>query len=148
MGSVHIYLNFVRNTEQAFNFYKKVFGTEFSGPIGRFGDIPASPEMPPLSDEDKNLVMHVSLPLMGGLILMGTDAPESMGFKVVMGNNVHISLSPDTRAETEALFNALAEGGKVQQPLGDMFWGAYYGSLCDQFGVYWMFNCEERKATA
>jgi PhnB protein len=72
---------------------------------------------------------------------MGTDAPESMGFKVNQGNNVYISLSPDTRAETKRLFNALSAGGKVEQELQDMFWGDYYGSCTDKFGVHWMFNC-------
>src|ERR1044071_5281645 len=111
MARVNTYLNFPRNTEEAFNFYKTVFGGEFGGGrIARFSDILPSPEMPPLPEEDKNLVMHVELPILGGHVLMGTDAPESMGFQVNPGNNVHISLEPDTRHETKRLFNDLSRG--------------------------------------
>ncbi len=145
MARVSTYLNFSRNTEEAFNFYKSVFHGEFSsGGIARFGDIPPSPDMPPLAEEDKNLVMHIELPILGGHVLMGTDAPESFGFNVNFGNNVHINLEPDTRNETKKLFNALAEGGKVSMELQDMFWGAYFGSCTDKFGVQWMFNCAEQ----
>jgi PhnB protein len=141
MARVSTYLNFPRTTEAAFLFYKSVFGTEFSMPIGRFKDMPAQPGQPPLAEADKNLVMHVELPILGGHVLMGTDAPESMGFAVKHGNNVYINLEPDTRSETRRLFKALAEGGKIEAPLEEMFWGAYWGCLKDQFGVNWMFNC-------
>ncbi len=144
MAKVSTYLNFPRSTEAAFTFYKSVFGTEYSTPIGRFRDMPPQPGQPPLPAADLDLVMHVALPILGGHELMGTDAPESMGFKVNMGNNVYISLQPDTRAETKRLFDALSVGGKVEMPLQDMFWGAYYGSLTDKFGVRWMFNCESK----
>jgi PhnB protein len=87
--------------------------------------------------------MHVELGILGGHVLMGTDAPESMGFKVNHGNSVHLNLEPDTRAEAERLFNALAAGGKVDMPLQDMFWGAYFGSLTDRFGIHWMVNCAQ-----
>jgi PhnB protein len=144
MASVGTYLNFPRNTEEAFNFYRSVFGGEFAGHIARFGDIPPQEGMPPLPEEDKNLVMHVSLPILNGHHLMGTDAPESMGFKVNPGNNVYISLAPDTRKETKKLFDALSQGGKVTMELQDMFWGAYYGSCTDKYGVQWMLNCTEK----
>ena len=98
--------------------------------------------MPPLSEADKNLVMHVCLPILGGHKLMGTDAPASMGFAVVKGNNVHVSLHPDTREEADRIFGGLSEGASVDMPLQDMFWGAYYGSLTDKFGTKWMVNCE------
>jgi len=75
---------------------------------------------------------------------MGTDAPESIGFTIKAGNNVYLNLEPDTRTETKRLFNALSEGGTVEQPLQDMFWGDYYGSCTDKFGVHWMFNCGEK----
>jgi len=88
--------------------------------------------------------MHVALPILGGHLLMGTDAPESMGFRVNFGNNVYISLHPDTREETKRLFDSLSEGGKVEMELQDMFWGDYYGSLRDKFGVQWMFICAEK----
>lgn len=141
MASVSTYLNFPGNTEEAFNFYKSVFGGEFQGGIHRFSGIPPQEGAPPMPEEDKNLVMHVALPLPGGHLLMGTDAPESMGFKVNFGNNMYISLHPDTRAEARRLFAALAAGGKVEQELQDMFWGDYFGSFTDKFGVQWMFNC-------
>jgi len=145
MPTVSTYLNFTNKTEEAFNFYKSVFGSEFLGEgIMRFKDIPPSENMLPLPEADQDLVMHVSLPILGGHLLMGTDAPESMGFKLKQGNNVYLNLQPDTRKETERLFNALSEGGEVEQELQDMFWGDYFGSCKDRFGVHWMFNCEEK----
>jgi PhnB protein len=141
MAIVGTYLNFSRNTEEAFNFYKSVFGGEFSrGGISRLGDIPAGEGMPVIAEEDKNLIMHVELPILGGHLLMGTDAPESMGFHLNQGNNMHIELEPDSRAETKRLFNALSAGGKITMDLQDMFWGSYYGTCIDKFGVQWMFN--------
>ncbi len=141
MARVSAYLNFPRATEEAFTFYKQVFGTEFSAPIARFKDVPAVPGQPPLAEGDGELVMHVELPITAGFVLMGTDAPESMGFTVTPGNNMYINLEPDTRTETDRLFAALSEGGAVETPLQVMFWGAYYGSLTDRFGIRWMFNC-------
>ena len=145
MARVSTYLNFPRNTEEAFNFYKTVFGGEFGGNgIARFGDIPAMEGMPPMAEADKNLVMHIELNITGGHVLMATDAPETMGFTVNFGNNVHINLEPDTRGETKKLFDALSAGGKITMDLQDMFWGAYFGSCTDKFGVQWMFNCTEK----
>jgi PhnB protein len=145
MSSVSTYLNFPRNTEEAFNFYKSVFGGDFfGGNIMRFGDMPPKEGAPPMAEGDKNLVMHVALPITGGHMLMGTDAPETMGFKVNFGNNVHINLQIDTRAETQNLFKALSAGGVVSMDLQDMFWGDYFGSCTDKFGVQWMFNCQEK----
>ena len=100
--------------------------------------------MPPTQEKDKNLIIHIELQITGGHILMGTDAPESMGFKLNFGNNIHINLEPDTKAETQKLFKALSAGGKVTMELQDMFWGGYYGSCTDKFGVQWMFNYEEK----
>ena len=144
MSRVSTYLNFGRNTERAFEFYRSVFGGEFTGPIHRFGQNPTMPGQPPMAEDDKNLVMHVELPILGGHVLMGTDAPESMGFTLTRGNNVYLNLEPDTRAETDKLFKALSVNAKVEQPLGEMFWGGYFGSLIDQFGVQWMFNCTSK----
>jgi PhnB protein len=141
MARVSTYLNFTRSTEEAFLFYQSVFKTEFAGPIMRFNDGPPCPGQPPLPAADAKLVMHVALPILGGHMLMGSDAPESMGFKVNMGNNSYINLEPDTRAETDRLFAALSAGGKVDMPLQEMFWGSYWGTLTDRFGVQWMFNC-------
>lgn len=136
------YLNFDGNTEEAFRFYQKVFGTEFVGEgIKRFGDIPQSTGNPPISENIKKMVLHVELPLLGNHILMGTDAPKEMGFSLNFGNNVHICLEPDSRKETKRLFTELSAGGKIIMPLEDMFFGAYFGECTDKFGVSWMFNC-------
>lgn len=145
MARVSTYLNFSRNTEEAFNFYKSVFGGEFSGGgIARFKDIPETDGAPPIPEGDKNLIMHIELPIVGGHIIMGTDAPESMGFTMNFGNNVYINLEPDTKAETKKLFSALSAGGIVTMDLQDMFWGAFFGSCTDKYGVQWMFNCNEK----
>jgi len=140
VARVSTYLNFARNTEEAFEFYRSVFGGEFIGGVNRFGDMPPSPDQPPMPEADKNLIMHIELAILGGHSLMGTDAPESMGFNLVKGNNHYINLEPDTKAEADALFAGLSAGGKVQMKMQDMFWGAYWGSFEDKFGIQWMIN--------
>lgn len=142
---VSTYVNFPGNTEEAFRFYQSVFGTAFIHGIQRFGDIPADPGQPPMSDKVKNLVLHVELPLLGGHVLMGTDAPKEMGFTVTPGNNMHINLEPDSREEANRIFHALAEGGSISMPIQDMFWGAYFGSLTDRFGINWMVNHQTKE---
>lgn len=144
MAQVSTYLNFPGNTEEAFTFYKSVFGTEFAGPIARHGDVPMPDDAPPLSDADKNMVINVALPILADHLIMGTDVPESMGFPFVAGNNVHICLHPDTRGESDRLFAALSDGGKVEMPMQEMFWGDYYGSFADKFGINWMINCASK----
>ncbi len=144
MARVSTYLNFPGKTEEAFNFYRAVFRTEFVGPIARFSEAPAHPDHP-LSEAEKQLVLHIELPILGGHMLMGTDAVESMGMRVATGNNVHLNLEPDTRDEARRMFDALAEGGQVSMPLQDMFWGAYFGSLTDRYGINWMVNCAAPK---
>ncbi len=140
MGSVGTYLNFAGNTEEAFTFYKSVFNTEFTGDgIMRMGDAPPQEGQPEMSEAEKNLVMHVGLQILGGHFLMGTDVPESMG-PVTMGTNVYISLNPDSREEADRLFAALSGGGDAEMPLAYQFWGDYFGSLVDRFGVQWMIN--------
>lgn len=139
MARVTTYLNFNRRTEQAFLFYQSVFGTEFSRPMLRYNDIPGCEGQPPLAEADKNLVMHVELPIFADYSLMGSDSPDSMG-PLTQGNNVTLNLEPDTRAETERLFNALGQNGKIVMLLQDMFWGGYFGLVEDQFGIHWMFN--------
>jgi PhnB protein len=110
----------------------------------RMGDVPAHEGQTELSDDDKQLVMHVSLPILGGHVLMGTDATESMGFTLNQGNNVYICLQPDSRGEADSLFAALSEGGNPEMPLQEMFWGDYFGSLVDKFGILWMINCSSK----
>lgn len=126
MATANPYLNFNGNTEEAFNFYKSVFGGEFAA-LQRFGDIPGDDSTP---SENKNMIMHVALPIGGGSMLMGTDAPDSMGFKLTFGNNYYICLSPDSEEEAHKLFNGLSAGGKIEMQLEKMFWGALYGSFC------------------
>jgi len=140
MAKVSVYLNFQGNTEEAFNFYKSVFKTEFTTPILFNKDIPAQEGMPPFPENDLNKVMHVCLPILGGIHIMGTDFLESMGHHIVIGNNTTINLEPDSREETERLFTALSEGSTQMAPLQDMFWGAYWGCCLDKFGIRWMFS--------
>lgn len=139
MAYVSIYLNFMGNTEEAFNYYKNVFKTTFSTPIMRMGDMPDQEGMPPLSDEDKQKVMHVALPILGGTQIMGTDTLECMGQKLIVGNNVTISLNPDTKEEADRLYRQLSDGGKDNVAPHDEFWG-YWGCCLDKFGIRWMFN--------
>lgn len=145
MASTSTYLNFTNETEAAFTFYRSVFGTEFVMGIIRLGDVPPMEGMPELSDADKQLVMNVVLPITGGHILMGTDVPESMGFQLTKGNNVSINVQPDSRAEADRLFAALSEGGSVQMPMAEQFWGDYFGSFVDRFGIHWMVNTSSKE---
>lgn len=135
---VSTYLNFPGNTEEAFHFYKKVFRSEFVGGIQRFGDLPGGDKDNGMPDTVKNLILHVELPVLDTYLLMASDAPKEMGFEVKAGNNMHINLETDSREETERIFNELSQGGTVTQPLADMFWGAYFGSLTDKYGINWM----------
>lgn len=138
---VTTYVNFPGNTEEAFSFYRKVFKTEFSGKgIQRFGEIPVEEGQPAVADHVKEMVLHVELPLLGGHILMGTDAPKEMGFTLTQGNNMHICIEPETREEAQRIFDELARGGKVTMPIQDMFFGAYFGECSDKFGINWMVN--------
>jgi len=137
MATLNPYLNFPGNTEEAFDFYKSVFGGEFAGGIFRFKDTPEASKM---KAGELEKVMHVALPIGKGNMLMATDALESMGHKVTPGTNFHLSLEADSKEETEKLFKALSAGGKVTVPLADASWGAYFGMLNDKFGIQWMVN--------
>ena len=139
MITINPYLNFNGNTEEAFNFYKSVFGGEFLV-IQRFKDTPEAGKIP---TEDENKLMHIALPIGKGNILMGTDATESSG-RVTQGNSIHLSVSTDSDIETKNIFTALSAGGKVTIPLDKMFWGAYFGMCTDKFGVQWMVSNDEK----
>ena len=145
MSRTSIYLNFMGKTEEAFNFYKQVFGTAFISPFQRMREVPVDPGQPPLPEDEQDLIMHVELPILGGLVLMGTDMLESMGHELSVGNNITLNLEPDTRTETDTLYKALSDGGEVTMQLQEMFWGGYFGSCIDQFGVRWMFNCANKE---
>jgi PhnB protein len=139
MSKVSIYLNFMGNTAEAFEFYKDVFNTDYAMPPMRMKDAPPHPSAPKLPESEMNSIMHVSLPILGGTMLMGTDMLESMGHKLQEGNNVTISLEADDRAEADRLYNALSEGGSEKAPMREEFWG-YWGCAKDRFGIRWMFN--------
>ena len=145
MAHVSIYLNFMGNAEEAFTHYKKVFHSEFSAPIMRMKDLPAQEGVPAIAEEDQNKVMHVALPILGGTEIMATDMLESMGQKLVEGNNMTISLNPDTKEEADRLFNELSDGSKNSVAPHDEFWG-YWGTCKDKFGIRWMFNVMNQKS--
>lgn len=140
MASVSTYLNFAGNTEEAFRFYAEVFNSEILG-VFRVGDIPPMEGMPEPAEETKHLVINIALDILGGHRLMGTDAIEGMGGPISGGNDVHICLDPDTRAEADRLYAVLSEGGEVEMEIGEQFWGDYYAAFTDKFGKHWMINC-------
>jgi len=129
------YLNFDGNAEEAFRFYNTVFGGELF--IQKMGEAPGTEN---LTEEEKNLAMHVAIPVGDGQFLMASDCVKSQGHVLRNGNNNYISVSPDSREEAERIFYGLSEGGTVEMPLADMFWGDYFGSFKDKFGTYWMIN--------
>ncbi len=139
MTAINPYLNFAGNTEEAFNFYKSVFGGEFLA-VTRFRDTPEAGNVP---ENERDKIMHIALPIGNGNVLMATDALESMGHRLAAGNNFSLSIQPDSKPEAERLFNALSAGGKVDMPLEKAFWGAYFGMVKDRFGVQWMINYDE-----
>jgi len=134
MTKLNVYLNFPGNTEEAFSFYKSVFGGEFSS-IVRFKDMPMGDQK--LSRDVENKIMHIALPV-GNDLIMATDAIESMGFKLTPGNNSYIMIQVDSKAEADRVFKALSAGGKVEVAMADQPWGDYYGSFWDKFGIGWM----------
>ena len=137
MTKLHSYLNFAGNAQEAFDFYKSVFGGEFSSVV-RFKDFPM--EGVTISKEDEDKIMHVALPIGDDNVLMASDALESLGQQLVQGNNVYVSVHPTSREEADRMFNALSEGAEVEMPIADQVWGDYYGALKDKFGVQWMVN--------
>jgi len=132
---MNVYLNFAGNTEEAFNFYRSVFGGEFASLV-RFKDMPMEGVKIPKENEDK--IMHIGLPIGKDNVLMATDTLEALGQKLVQGNNVHIMVQPESKAEADRIFSALSKGGTIEIPIGDQPWGDYYGSFKDKFGVQWM----------
>lgn len=138
MPKLNSYLNFDGTAEAAFNFYKSVFGGEFSG-VHKMGDAPGTENF---SEESKNKIMHISLPI-GQDLLMASDIFPEMGQKLIKGNTNYVSIFPDSREEAKELFDRLSEGGTVEMPLEDQFWGDYYGSFIDKFGIGWMINYNE-----
>jgi PhnB protein len=141
MATVNPYLAFNGNCEEAFIFYKSVFGGEFRM-VSRFKDMPAMPgqDMP---ESMKHRIMHVSLPISNETILMGSDSNPRMG-DVTTGQNVSLSVSTLSKSEADKIFNALSQGGKITMPISDAFWGSYFGMLVDKFGIIWMVSSENK----
>jgi PhnB protein len=137
MTKLQPYLNFAGNAEEAFGFYRSVFGGDFSSLV-RFGEFPMEGFTVPEDDADK--IMHVSLPIGEDSVLMASDALESLGHQLAEGNNVYISVHPESREEADRIFDGLSDGAEIEMPMGDQAWGDYFGSLKDKFGVRWMVN--------
>lgn len=142
MAQINPYLTFDGNCEEAFNFYKSVFGGEFPY-IGRFNEMPPVEGRPEPSAEEGAKIMHVSLPISRETVLMGSDTSEAFGQTTVIGTNISISINTDSEEEADKLFNGLSAGGKVTMPLEKTFWGAYFGMFTDKFGINWMVNYDE-----
>jgi PhnB protein len=145
MATINPYINFSGNTEEAFNFYKSVFGGEFAA-LMRFGDSPGCDQMP-IAEGDKYKIMHIALPIgTGGDVLMATDVLDSMGQTLTEGNNFSVSFSAGSKEEADQIFNGLSDGGKIEMPLADAFWGAYFGMFQDRFGIRWMVSFDPKYA--
>ena len=140
MRQLNPYVSYNGQCEEAFNFYKSVFGGEFRG-IMRWSD---NPQCEGMADDEKNGVMHVALEV-GDSIIMGSDSVKSMG-EVTPGTNFQIAITPDSREDADRLFAVLSEGGTAMMPMADQFWGDYFGALTDKFGIQWMLNYSERKS--
>lgn len=140
MISINPYLNFKGNTEEAFNFYQSVFGGEFIN-LQRFKETPEADKVP-AAESDK--IMHIALPIGRNTILMATDALDSMGQTLNVGDNFSLAISTESEEESNQYFNALSDGGKVTMPLDYVFWGAYFGMVTDKFGIQWMLSFDPK----
>ncbi len=140
MALINPYISFNGNAEEAFNFYKSVFGGEFALII-RFKEM-ASPEYQ-VAEKDANKIMHIALPI-GKNILMANDVPESMGQVNENENRSKISVSVESRDEADKIFNGLSSGGKIEVPIGDSPWGSYFGMFRDKFGIEWLVDFDPK----
>ncbi len=137
---INPYLNFSGNTEEVFNFYKSVFGGEFMN-VTRFRDTPESAKVP---DNEKDKIMHIALPLGDGNVIMGTDALESMGHKLTVGNNMSLTITAESKEDADRFYNGLSAGGKNLMPMADQFWGAYFGMVTDKYDIHWMISFDAK----
>jgi len=140
MASINIYLNFPGSTEEAFQFYRSIFGGEFSF-LQRYGEIPDGDKLP---SEDQQKIMHISLPVGNHSILMGSDSLKSVGQQVLVGNNFYVSLSVESETLADNYFQKLSVEGKVEMPMQKMFWGDYFGMVVDRYGIQWMVSVESK----
>jgi len=136
MPKVNTYLNFDGKSEEAFNFYKSVFGGEFSF-VSKMSDMPGAEQ---LNDDEKGRLMHIALPIGKDDVLMASDIIPSAGHKLNVGNHAYISIFTESREEADRIFAGLSKGGNIEMAMEDTFWGDYFGSFQDKFGVGWMIN--------
>lgn len=144
MANINVYFNFLWNTLEVFEFYKSVFGWEFTS-FQRFCDVPNLPWVEKMSEQEKTWMMHISLPILWNTVLMWTDAVESFWHKIVIWNHIYLSLNVDSKEEAEKYFNLLSQNWKIEMPLNDTFWWAYFGMCADKFWTNWMINYEYKK---
>jgi PhnB protein len=137
--TINPYLTFNGNCEEAFNFYKQVFGGKFSY-LGRFKEMPPAENQPPVQESEGDKIMHVSLPISKETILMGSDSSEALGQATMPGNNFSVSISAPSTQKADVLFKGLSSGGQVTMPMNKTFWGSYFGMLKDRFGIQWMIS--------
>ncbi|HLF62662.1 MAG TPA: VOC family protein [Saprospiraceae bacterium] len=142
MTKLNPYLNFPGTCEEAFNYYKSIFGGEFTF-IGRFKDMPPQ-EGVKLSDDDLNRIMHIALPIGDDTLLMGSDTGGEWAPNTVVGNNIALSITAGSKADADRFFQKLSAGGKVTMPLDNTFWGDYFGMCIDKFGINWMVSFNEK----
>lgn len=143
MTKVNVYLTFDGNCEEAFSFYKSVFGGEYAY-LGRFKDMPEDATL--VSDADGERIMHVSLPISKETILQGSDSAGDWGPKLQVGNNFSVSITTTSKTDADRFFDALSEGGKVTMAMRNTFWGSYFGSFTDKFGINWMISFNKNSA--
>jgi PhnB protein len=141
MATINPHINFNGNAEEAFTFYKSVFGGEFAK-VMHFKDL-ASPGFP-MAEKEKNKIMHIALPIGKSNVLMGNDVPEFMGRTNENENRSKIAISAESKEEADKLFNGLSAGGAIEMPMGDSPWGSYFGMFRDKYGIEWMVNFDQR----
>jgi PhnB protein len=141
MASINPYIHFNGNAEEAFTFYKSVFGGEFAR-VARFKDLASTQH--PISEKEQNKIMHIALPIGKSSVLMGSDTPEFMGRHNENENRSKISVIADSKEEADKIFNGLSAGGNVEMPIGDSPWGSYFGMFRDKYGIEWMIDFSKR----
>lgn len=146
MATINSYLTFKGNCEEAFNFYKSVFGGEF-GYVGRFNEMPPAEGQPAMPAEEANKIMHISLPISKETSLMGSDTGGEWAQGFTTGNNFSISINADSKEEADRLFNGISAGGKVTMPMADTFWGSYFGMCTDKYDINWMMSYDAKPAS-
>lgn len=140
--TINVYLTFNGNCKEAFDFYKSVFGGDFPQ-VSTFAEMPPQEGMPPVAEEDKDKIMHVSLPISEETVLMGSDTGGEWAKDFKQGNNFSISVNAGSKDEANRIFKALSRDGQVMMPMDKTFWGSYFGMLRDQFGINWMVSFDE-----